>query len=240
MIGVEGKGNVVHRGIVVDEGDGEGRDGGAEAVGDDAGKEVAEGMRRVCLTLLQGVSLVVGVQSGEDLDEGEVSRGVDGQEVERLEPIERMTGATRLAGNDGVRGDAGSGGVGVANVEGGGSDVGRREVGQELVAAGGGLQAGADEAVLLQAEVEGAAMRREKAGEEACNQAACDRASREWTAGGGIGGMGGQLASGFVGLELGAEGLRGEEAAVGWGGAGVEKGVEPKGEEGEGAGAHGE
>ena len=60
-IGVEGEGSVVHGGVVVDERDGEGRDGGAEAVGDDAGEEVAEGMRCIGLALLQGVGLEVGM-----------------------------------------------------------------------------------------------------------------------------------------------------------------------------------
>ena len=60
------------------------------------------------------------------------------------------------AGKDEVDGEAGDRGVGVDDVEAGVGEGGRASVMVALMAAGGGFQAGGDEAVLMEGGVEGA------------------------------------------------------------------------------------
>ena len=48
----------------MDQGDGDGGDGGGEVIGDEASENVPEGVRGVGLALLQRVGLNVGVEAG--------------------------------------------------------------------------------------------------------------------------------------------------------------------------------
>ena len=71
-------------------------------------------------------------------------------------------------------------------------------------------------------------MGREQFAQETGDEAAEDWAACKRATGGGGSGGGRKFAGGFVRLELGPQRLRGEEEAVGGGGTGVKKGVEPK------------
>ena len=88
-------------------------------------------------------------------------------------------------------GEAGDGSVGVDDVEGGVGKVGGAEVVVELVAAGCGLDAGGNEAELLQGEVDVAEVGGEAASEHAGDDAAKDGVAGEGAGGGGVGGGGG-------------------------------------------------
>ena len=90
----------------------------------------------------------------------------------------------------------------------------------ELVAAGGGLDAGGHEAVLVEGEVTGAEVVGEAAREHSGGDAAKDGVAGEGAGGGGVGGAGGGEALGLlVGLDLAVEGFGSKAAAVGGGGA---------------------
>ena len=92
--------------------------------------------------------------------------------------------------------------MGVNNVEGGVGKVGRAEVVVELVAAGGGLDAGGDEAVLMKGSVAGAGVAGEAAGEHAGGEAADDVMAVERAGGGGSVGGDGKPLGLLVGLDL--------------------------------------
>ena len=126
--------------------------------------------------------------------------------------------------------------MGVLDVEGGGGVGGRVKIVVELMAAGGSLEAGADEAKLVEASVDGAKNGGNVASEEAGNEAAGDRVTGEGAGGGGIGGGGGELACALIWLNLSSKCLGRKERAVSRGGAAVGDGVEPLSDEGEGVG----
>ena len=174
------------------------------------------------LSLVVPVGLVVEAVGAADLDEGGARLGVVGKKVEGEEAVGRVGGGAGAGGNEGVGGEAGGGGVAVLDVEAGVGEGGGAEVDMELVAAGGGLNAGRQEAVLADSEIVVAAGGGEEAGEAAGDDAADDGMAGERAGGGGEGGGGGEALSGFVGLDFAVQRFSGEEGAVGGGGAGVE------------------
>ena len=245
-------------GVIVDQGDGDGGDGGGEVIGDEASENVPEGVRGVGLALLQRVGLNVGVEAGADLDVGGVGGGVDAQKVQQFQLVVRMVGAVGFGEQDGVDGGSRDGRVRVGDVEGGvgvrgvrvggggagggGGGGGARRGGgggvvieggggvdEELMTAGRGFEPGAHQTVLVETQVKIPTVGREEAREVARYEAAGDGAAGEGAGGRGVHGVGGQHACGLVGLQFPAQGLGGEEAAMGGGGPGVEQRVEPEG-----------
>ena len=94
--------------------------------------------------------------------------------------------------------------MGVDEVEGGVGDGGVAEVDVKLVAARGGVEAGADEAELAESGVDRGEIGCELEGEEAGNEAPHGGVAGERAGGGGVGGVGRELAGVFVGFDLGA------------------------------------
>ena len=115
--GGDGAGEVGGRGgeggVVVDEGEAERGDVGAEVVVDDIGDGEAEGVGGEGLALVEAVGLVVEAVGGADLDEGGGGEVVIGEEVEAELMVEGVAGGEGVGGEDEVAGEAGSGGVGV-------------------------------------------------------------------------------------------------------------------------------
>ena len=132
------------------EGEEEGGAAGEEVKGKDEGEGEAEVVLGDGLALVGGVGLVVDVEGVVDLNEGGSREGVVGEGVEGGEVVEVVARLEIELVGAAKDGEAGDGGVSIDHVEGGVGEVGRAEVVVELVAAGGGLDAGGDEAVLVE------------------------------------------------------------------------------------------
>ena len=212
------EGAVGEGGVIMNEGEEEGGAAGDKVDCENEGKGDAEVVLGEGLALISGVGLVVDMEGVADLDEGGAGEGVVGEGIEGGEVVEVVAGGGVELEGETEDGKAGDLGVGVDNVEGGVSQVGRAEVVVELVAAGRGLDAGGDEAVLMKGKVAVAGMAGEAAGEHAGGEATDDGMAGERAGGGGPVGGGGKSLGLLVGLDLAVEGFGGEAAAVGGGG----------------------
>lgn len=109
--------------------------------------------------------------------------------------------------------------MGIDDVKGGVSEIGRAKVVVELVDAGGRFNAIRNEAKLMKGVVAVTGMRSDEGREVAGENAADYGVAGEGAGGGGVGGGGGKELGLFIGLDLTIESFGGEAMAVGGGGA---------------------
>ena len=149
-----GDDKVLKRGVVVYQGVNEVRDLDGEKIGDENSKSEAERVGGKSLPLVEAIGLIIRGKAIAKLDEGGRGGAVIGEKVEEENMIERVTIGEPATEENAVDELAGSGGVGVLDVEGGVGDGGRAQIDVQLVAARSDFETGRDEAILQEREIE--------------------------------------------------------------------------------------
>ena len=164
---------------------------GEQGVADGDGEGEVEGIAGDAAALVEAVSLIVGGEGGEGLDEGGAGGGVKEEEVgEGVGIGGGGVFVVDVVKEGGVDGAAGDGGVGVDDVEEVVDEVGVA-LGDELHVVDGGVAAGGGVAKLAQGFEEGSAVAGDSAGDAAGDVAAEDVVAAEGSDGSDLGDGGG-------------------------------------------------